>query len=318
MNKQAKKAVLLAVLMIITISGIGAASNSPQQIDFNIRYYDRSIYYTDSSIYIKVEITNNSAETYRFKLADLRPFSIDFSVKTLQHQDLVHSDRYIMERNTNRHIYFREIALEPGESYSFIEDVTDFINITEARQYRLQAVFFPELASSGLSLDSNILSLSVRPSTSEDPVMDRIEEATGEILKAEALPPDQVVSYMINARQRSQWQKFFLYLDLQSLFLRNPGSEERYRRGSEAERRFLIEEYRQSLQAETIDLDLLVIPHEFRVLKTTYTENQGVVDVLVKIRYADFTELKQYTYQLHKTLGIWYINNYEVRNLGTE
>ena len=317
-----KKALLhkpiLFLLFFILLSAAVFAVEGETAVDFNIRYYDRSIYYTDSPIYIKVEITNNSMETYRFKLADLRPYSIDFSLKTLQHRELNHSDRFIMERNTNHQIFFREISLEPGESYSFIEDLTDFIDIDEARQYRLQGKFYPELASSGNYLLSNTLSLSVRPSTMSDPVMDRIEEETGQILKAEALSPDEVVSYVINARQRSQWEKFFLYLNLEDLFLRNPGNEEKFRRASEADRMFLIEEYRQSLQAETIDQDLLVIPHEFRILKTVYTEDEGTVDVLVKIKYPDFTELKQYTYQLQKNMGIWYIVNYEVRNLGTE
>ncbi|MBI9100909.1 MAG: hypothetical protein JEY99_00730 [Spirochaetales bacterium] len=318
MKKQAFIFLILSIMVFTGIFSLYAAEELNPAIDFSIRYYDRSIYYTDSPIYIKVEITNNSMKTYRFKLADLRPFSIDFSLKTLQHREIEHSDRFIMERNTNRQIFFREISLEPGEAYSFIEDLSDFIDITESRQYRLQAQFYPELVSSGSPFYSNTLSLSVRPSTSTDPVMDRIEEETGAILRAEALSPDQVVSYVINARQRSQWEKFFLYLDLQSLYLRNPGNEAKYRRGSEADRRFQIEEYRQSLQAETIDQDLLVIPHEFRILKTTYTENEGTVDVLVKIKYSDFTELKQYTYQLQKSMGIWYIDNYEVRNLGTE
>ena len=61
-----------------------------------------------------------------------------------------------------------------------------------------------------------------------------------------------------------------------------------------------------------------MIPHEFRILKTAYTETEGTVDVLVKIMYPDFTELKQYTYQLERQRGIWKIINYDVRNLGTE
>ena len=311
-----KQALSLVFLLLFLFRGTAATEG----VDFQIRYYDRSIYYTDSPVYIKVEITNNSPQTFRFKLADNRAFSLDFSVKTLQHEELVHADKYVMSRLTNRQVYFREVSLEPGESYSFIENLSDFIRLDEARQYRVQASFFPELVSAPDAgvMASNTLSLTVRPGGGEDRIMAMIEEQTGEILREEALPPDQVVAYTINARQRSQWEKFFLYLDLESLYLRNPGNAERYRRASDQDRRLQISGYREQLQAATLDRDLLVIPSEFRVLKTTYTETEGTVDVLVKIRYPDFTELKQYTYRLTMQRGIWKIINYDVKNLGTE
>jgi len=311
-----KQALSLVFLLLFLFRGTAATEG----VDFQIRYYDRSIYYTDSPVYIKVEITNNSPQTFRFKLADNRAFSLDFSVKTLQHEELVHADKYVMSRLTNRQVYFREVSLEPGESYSFIENLSDFIRLDEARQYRVQASFLPELVSAPDAgvMASNALSLTVRPGGGEDRIMAMIEEQTGEILREEALPPDQVVAYTINARQRSQWEKFFLYLDLESLYLRNPGNAERYRRASDQDRRLQISGYREQLQAATLDRDLLVIPSEFRVLKTTYTETEGTVDVLVKIRYPDFTELKQYTYRLTMQRGIWKIINYDVKNLGTE
>ncbi|MDR1893701.1 MAG: hypothetical protein LBQ61_03275 [Spirochaetales bacterium] len=312
-----KKLVLILVLLPILLIGVSGSSG---EVRLEIRYYDRAIYYTDSPIYVKVEITNNALDTYRFKLADVRQFSLDFSVQTLRHEELEHSDRYVMNRLTNRQVYFREISLEPGESYSFIEDLADFITLDQARQYRLQARFYPELTTrtQGPVLSSNILSLTVRPGGMRDEIADYIEEETGNILRAEALSPDQVVAYTIRARQHSQWEKFFLYLNVESLFLRQPINAERYRRASDAERRSLIEDYRNRLQSQTLESDLLLLPHEFRILRTAYTETEGTVEVLEKFRYSDFTELKQYTYRLNNTEGIWKITGYDVRNLGTE
>ena len=312
-----KQVIIIGVLLLFLFQGTAASTDG---VDFQIRYYDRSIYYTDSPVYIKVEITNNSTQTFRFKLSDARPFSLDFSVKTLQHEDLEHSDKYIMSKLTSRQVFFREISLEPGESYSFIENLADFIRIDQARQYRVQAMFYPELLSEtkGTGMVSNTLSLTIRPGTGSDAIMAEIEEETGQILREEAFPPDQVVSYTIQARRRSQWEKFFLYLNLESLYLRNPGNAEKFRRASDEDRRIQLSVYREQLESSIIDRDLLVIPSEFRILKTTYTETQGTVDVLVKIMYPDFTELKQYTYQLERQRGIWKIINYDVRNLGTE
>ena len=136
------------------------------------------------------------------------------------------------------------------------------------------------------------------------------------ILQEEALNPDEVVSYFIGARQREHWDKFFLYLDLESLYLQIPGNETRYRASSEAERIRLVENYKEGLKNQTIDHDILLVPQEFRILKTTYTEKAGKVAVLMKIRYPDFTELKEYTYHLQRKRRIWYITGYTVRKSG--
>ena len=61
-----------------------------------------------------------------------------------------------------------------------------------------------------------------------------------------------------------------------------------------------------------------MIPLEYRILRTTYTEYEAEVKVLEKFQYSGFIENKEYTYYLHRDNDIWYINDYDVRNLGTE
>ncbi len=311
-----KQLFLFSFLLIFIAAALGAQSG----VDLQIRFYDKQVYYTDSPVLIKVELLNNSAETFRFKLADIRSFSLDFTVRTLQNEPLAHAPEFVLERNTNQRIFFREITLPPGESYSFIQELNRYIQIAEPRQLIVQAHFYPELFTDRAPqmITSNTLSLSVRPAAPGVSLPVAIDEETAAILRAEALNPDEVVSYMIRARQMEQWDKYFLYLDLEALFLRNPGNEARFRASSEADRISMVNQYKEQLRSQTIDYDILLVPQEFRILKTTYTEEEGEVAVLMKIRYPDFTELKQYTYELQKKRGIWYITDYNVRNLGTE
>ena len=311
-----KRFFLFFSLALLAAAPGGAGEN----IDLNIRFYDKSVYYINSPIFLKVELMNNSAETYRFKLADARSFSVDFTVKTLRNRVLKHANRFILERNSKQRIFFREISLSPGESYSFIEDLSRFITIDETRQFIIQATFYPELFSDLQTekLVSNTLSLSIHPSAEGVSPPIALDEETAMILRREALSPDEIVSYFIRARQMEHWDKFFLYLDLESLYLAIPGSEVRYRNSSESERIRLIEDYREGLMNQTIDYDILLVPQEFRILRTTYTETEGDVAVLMKFRYPDFTELKEYSYRLAKKREIWYITGYTVKNLGTE
>ena len=91
-----------------------------EQVEVRIRYFDKKIYYTDSPVQVKVEIINNSPDTFRFKSSELRCFNFEFDVKTLTNKKLDHSSEFIMDRSTNQQVFFREVSLAPGETYSIV------------------------------------------------------------------------------------------------------------------------------------------------------------------------------------------------------
>jgi len=306
--------------LIIILSAVFAYAEDPEGVEFSIRFYDKTVYYTNSPVFIKAELDNDSADTYRFRIAESRVFNVDFDVRTLTNSALPHSREFSIQRNTNQPVFVREISLEPGEQYSFIEELSNFIEIDSSGVYVVRAHFFPELATdpSGAVLVSNPLSLTVRPDVRMPSISLTVEEETGEILQRSPLPPDEAVAYMLKARQKSQWQKFFLYLDVDSIMLRDPDKERRYKRLSEEEQIRMVEEFREDLTSERTDSDIIIIPDEFEIIQTKYTPQEATVDVIEKFVYSNFTEKKRYIYYLHRPEGIWMIYNYEVRNLGTE
>jgi hypothetical protein len=289
-------------------------------VEMTIRYYDKRVYYPGSNIPLKVEIRNNSPDTFTFRVADIRSFNLDFEVKTLSNLALEHSEEFIIQRNSNQHIYYRSVDLKPGEEYAFVEDLSSYIDIKNPGTYVLKGFFFPQFqeGQDASAIVSNSLTLSVRPAIASGEIAAQIDEETGEILKREALPPDQVVEYTIRSRQKSQWEKFFLYLDAESLMLKDPNLKASYQRQSDDKRRAMVEDYKNRLRQERVDRDILMIPAEFEILKTTYTATNATVLVKEKFAYPGFTEIKQYTYYLVRRDKVWYIENYDVRNLGTE
>lgn len=293
----------------------------PEGVDFSIQFYDKEIYYPDSDIQIKALISNNTGKTYRFKLAEQRMFSIDFDAVTLQNQVLEHSEEFITERNANQQVYFREVSLEPGEEYGFIENFSDYIEIPGPGIYVITANFYPELYRNMASkaVRSNKLTLSVRPDAGEvEQVRNQIDEKTGEVLKAVSRAPDEVVRYMLNARQKEEWEKFFLYLDVESLLRNNPARERRYTAASEEEQRRMIEEFKQDLRKQVIDTDIVVVPKDFQIIRTSYTPDYGQVEVRETFQNTGYVEVKKYIYYLERRDDIWEIYNYDVINLGTE
>lgn len=291
-----------------------------EQVEVRIRYYDKKIYYTDSDVNVKLEIINNSPDTFRFKSSELRCFNFEFDVKTLTNKKLKHSSEFIMDRSTNQQVFFREISLAPGETYSIIMELSDFVDMNEAGVFVLNSRFYPELYTneSSVSYVSNNLTLNLRPASSTAEIQDLIDYETGEIIKANPVPPDEVINYTLKSRQKSQWNKFLLYLDLEGLYLRSQANAERYRRLSQQDRIIEIEKYKNLLLNETVDSDIAMIPLEFDILRTTYTDYEAEVKVIERFQYEGFIEVKEYVYFLHRDNDIWYINDYSVRNLGTE
>ncbi len=312
-----KKIILLLYLSLAIASLTFAVS---EDVSVSIRFFDKEIYYPETKIKIQVRIINNSLENYSFNSAEIRSFNFNFQVKTLTNISVHESNNYILSHRTNNPVFYREIKLLPGEEYAFITYLEDYVNIVESGIYIIQSKFYPDfqLGYSSQYIESNKLTLSVRPSMDIPVFKEQIDVETGEILELIAMPPDEVVKYTIEARLKSAWNKFFLYLDLEGLLLNHPDLKHRYNTISEEKQMLLIEEYKNQLKNKRVDNDILLTPSSFEILKTSYTHNEATVVVNKEFIFPEYTELKKYTYYLHRFGNIWSIYNYDVRNLGTK
>jgi len=306
------------VIILLLLGILHSLSAQNGSVETHIRFFNKSIYYPGSTIDIEVTLVNNNPEPINLKLANSRVFNLDFQVRTASNVLLDHAEQYKIDKNSYQPVFYREVSLLPGERYSFIVDLNDFVAIEKSGMYTVIAHFFPHLHTAGEMITSNPLHLSVRPGMGAAEVRTKIDEKTGDVLKTTALPPDKVVEYTLRARQRSQWQKFFLYLDIESLLKKDPDRRRKYERLSEEERIAMVEEYKNSLMQEKTSEDILLIPDEFTIIKTEYTPVRGTVIVEEKFVYSDYTEVKRYTYRLYNKDEIWYIEDYTVENVGTE
>ena len=305
-----------AALAVLLIAGTQAAAD----VKLSIRFFDKRIYFPGSEIPLMVTIANESDATYRFKLADDRVYSLSFEARTPTNRLLDLSDDYKTAMTQSKPVFYRELAIKPGEEYSFREGLERFVRIDEPGNYTVKAAFYPELASSSAAepISSNSLTLSVRPSPGLPPASEAIQSVTGEALKAEPLPPDEVVRRTIVARQKDLWNEFFLYLDLEALLSRDQDRKKEYDAESDEGRRTLLERYRADLQTDVVDNDIVVQPYYFELLETRYTEDKGFVSVLEKFQEGQLHVVKEYTYELQRREGVWYIVDYTVFNKGTE
>lgn len=318
---------LLYIVAVFFVFGQIVFSQEAQpfsQASVSIKYYNKTLYYPgsaeDTPVFVHITVKNNGSETLRFKLADDRAFSMDFNAYTVKNDRLEQTDSIIDKRTSYQTVYFREIALEQGEEYSFVENVKDFLKIDEASVYYLELIFYPELYKAKyLSLKSNRLTLEIHPSpSSASSSYIPVKETTAEILKPQELSPDKVVEQTIVARQKSLWDQYFLYMDVESLLKRTPSLQKKYISVSAEERDRMISVFKADLMQSRIENDIIAVPERFEIEKTTYSPTEGSVVVLEWFKYQNFSEKKRYTYKVRQREGIWQIYDYNVVNLGTE
>ena len=288
-------------------------------------FYNKTMYYPDSAddnpIFVRITISNKGNETLRFKLADDRMFSLDFNVVDIKNKKLLKTENLIRKRTMQQTVYFREISLESGEEYSFIENVKDFIKIENPAVYYAEVIFYPELYKSKLTTSSlsNRLTLEIRPSPSAAASSYiAVAPVTVEILQPESISPDKVVEQTILARQKGLWDQFFLYMDLEQMLMRDPVRNRKYRNSSATDRNLMLQNYKMDLMQARIDGDVVSIPESFTIDKTTYTQTDGTVTTTQWFKYDTFYEKKEYVYYVRQRDGFWQIYDYTVENLGTE
>ena len=317
----------LVFILFFALSGLAEGS----QVSLSIRYHDMRIFYIDSNpIWVQITLTNNGPNPYRFRLADERAFSLDFDVRTTTNRPVEAADILVRRRTTSQQVFFRDILIEAGESFSFMENLRDYALLDSSGAFVVQARIYPELFRPELPvsagnftsdvLESNRLSLNVRPPhlIGPDGVPLALDVETNAVLVRERLPPDDVISYTLSARQRGQWERFFLYLDLESMLARDPYRRRQWLAESEEGRQRMVDRYRMELQDATIDADIATIPANFTIERTVYGPEEGTVTVMQFFRVGNFTERKRYTYYLRRRDNIWTIVDYSVVNMGTE
>jgi hypothetical protein len=346
--KEKLKIISLALIAGFLYTAPLTAAESPQEagtVSFTIRYFDKRIYVVETDpVYVQITIANNSPAAYRFKLADERAFSVDFDVRAMNNRALEPAEALIRRRTQNQQVFFREILVESGESFSFVEDLRNYVDLSRPGSFIVQAHIYPELYRHGgarpaetgtagngttvsaaqaevpAALRSNRLNLNLRAASIPGPdgIPLAMDVETNAVLVREKLAPDEMVEYVITARQKSQWEKFFLYLDLEAMLSRDAVRQRQWLAEGEEGRRRMLERYRQELEGAVLDGDIAAIPTEFTVERTVYNNLEGTVTVLEKFRTGNYTERKRYIYSVRRKDEVWTIVDYSVINLGTE
>lgn len=309
----------IPALLLLVVTALASA----QDLDVSIRLYDERVYFPDSAIDVLVTVRNDGASPVSFRLADDRRHNIRFDARDTTNIRLENTREYTIAYQSNQQIYYRTVLLQPGEQLSFVERMTDYVALEDPGLYTLRLDFFPQLRTGATppSLPSNVLNVTVRPGQTEEIRREmRFEAVVEQQLRRQRLSPDEVVNYMLEARQESNWDRFFLYLNLEKLYRQAPDRDRRYVRLSQQEQLEELMAYREELRTQEAqpDAGLVAIPDGYEIVETRYTPTDGQVTARLYFDRDRYRERRQYTYELERRDGFWEIIGYQVANLPNE
>jgi hypothetical protein len=290
-------------------------------LEVTIEFHERTIYYVNSDIIVQLQVANRSAEPFLFNTSFDKYFTFDFEIKEYSGDAVSHSRSYEVARSQFEPVKIDEITLKKNEVYGVRINLSDWFDLSKPGEYIVKGIFYPFLKTDSVSDPSiqsaNELYLDLNPPYTERVREEhRVEEIRR--LKAESLPPYEVVRVMLEALQRNDFEVYFLYIDFDQFIRQFANAEELYMEVSDREKRGVIEAiFKPYLRGEN-DLEKMPfiehIPRTFEIVRTEIVGNESTVEVVEDFQYGNLQRRKYYKYYLHQFDDKWLLQKYEIVN----
>jgi hypothetical protein len=288
-------------------------------IEASIGFYNKQIYYVNSPIIVEFQIVNHGEDPFLFIASFDKMFTFDFDVRTVSNRSVDHSRFYELQRRQFKPVMNDKITLKQNEVYGVRIDIGEWFDFQSEGDYIVKGVFYPNLITDPeYRMYSDVeLFLHVNPPYTEKYREEvRIEEI--QKLKAEILPPYDVVAFTIKALMDRDFEKYFLYIRMDKFIMQFQNARRKYMNARDADKPKVIEEFRQYLMGKN-KLENIpfaeTVPTDFEIEETHIIKRDARVVVTEYFEYGQVRETKRYTYFLHKYGDQWFLENYEVVNI---
>lgn len=307
---------LFILLWLLDLTWAQTLRPGPEHLEVQIRLEDVRPYYPNSEIPFLATLTNRGNEPLLINMAQVRQRNIRF-YSILQTGTALpgmrqESDDFLIHQS-QREIFLQPLALNPGESFSFRGDLKHWLNLAVPGLYEVYGLFAPDPRRPEVVNQSNRMTLLIRPLEDKDQeavhrAQQRFEEVRREVLSRQSLSPDEVIRYFLNARKEQREESYFLYVNLEMLYRRDPVRDNLYRRSSQQNREKLLADFRQQIWRQ--DPELVRIPTGWEIEKTEYDSRTARVRTLVWYRDVDFTARRRFVFILSRQDRFWEITDY--------
>jgi len=313
--------ILLYTVNLYSEDKLLISSEDYSGLKLKVELANPKIYKQNDEIFIKVNIYNpENSEKSSFISID-KKYSFDIDLVNMQNRVVDRNKDYYISFHKTQPVFYNIIKLNSDEGFTYTLRLNDYYDLDISGQFFLKVFYYPNLkkgSENDATIVSNQLTINVRPSDIEEDYIVELKSLEDEKkLFAEKKSPDEVVKYVLDARMKGEWEKFFLYIELEKLIQWNNIFNSRYKKADIERKKEILTEYKEYLKQNSID-EISYLPHGYKIMRTEYTEGKAKVETIVEYKYLDYIEKKYYTYFLFKKGSVWYIESYEVMNIGAK
>ena len=309
MINKTKKILLLLLFLNICNIFLGFDSNpNNNNIEVFLKFENEEIYFLNSPILIKIEITNKSPNNYFFEVAENLIFTVDFKVFTSYAEQVPYSKYYILSKATKEKVYTRTLMLTPNQSISYTVDISQWFEFKEGGIYFIQGLFYPSIERDQVFLTKNILNLELNPPKSFFPS----EKTAKEYVQAKItqqnlkdLPPYKIVEMALKARIDHNWDLYFTFFDFDSYIIQYSKYRDIYLYASEQDRLKIIEDFKKERISEFYN-DLI----HFEIKKSIIEKDKAIIYVYLEFKYKNIIEKFDGEFYLILKNQVWLISGY--------
>ncbi|ASQ29372.1 hypothetical protein CDQ96_03095 [Borrelia miyamotoi] len=310
----------LLFVISLTVVSFMLFSRDYKGLDFKIKFFNQSIYRVNSNVSIEVSLSNSSDDLLTLEIGDINTFGFDFDVTGTTNIKVKRPLEYVRNRAKNIAIPVRTLTLRPNERFSVVMNLNQFVQFDKDGVYFVKGVFFPDISDPQKSIESNVITLFLKPKMGNGAEEFDFSNLTSNheiqnVLKRENLSPDKVVEYLFSALRLGNKEKFFLYIDIESLILNDRSKSYLYKQELKSGSNNMLEEYKEYLWNSS-NSDISRVPSKFSIVETTYTDFTGKVVSDVYFDDGHFYVARRYTFFLKKYDYCWIIYDYTVQNTG--
>ena len=295
-------------------------SEKYSSIDVSIKYFNKQIYYIGDPIIVEFQIVNNGSDPFLFITSYNKIFTFDFEISSFTNRMMEHSDSYAINRRKFEPVFNDEITLKTNEVYGVRIDISEWFNFNEPGEFVIKGVFYPKLITdSGKKiLTEKELYLYLNPAFTEM-AKEKAREKEIKRLKAESLPPYEVIDFMLKSIMVRDYEKYFLYINFEKFIQQFKNARKKYFDAKDIDKPEIIEEFKLYLMDKNT-LEAVpysdTIPIDFEIEKTVIEKRSAQVTVIETFKYLRLVEKKKYTYHLHLYGDKWLLEKYDVVNIG--
>ena len=214
-----RKKLFVFILFLSAPAGPSVFAGLAPELQVELQFYKQA-YRLNEPVNVLINVVNSSAQPVSFQVSPLIYETFFFDIRTPRNESvpLIDAFQVQMKNNASSSGDFRDITLQPQESFSRVIDIAQWFDIKESGYYIIRGIFHHNPDKQGEALSSYDYKILVKPPLIvEKKLSEDEQQRITELENVKKLPPYDVIADLLDAKMKKDWVRFLAHIDSERL-----------------------------------------------------------------------------------------------------